>query len=278
MGRPYTGWDGDAKGRRPGTEKLIQLIAQHTGKALWNNGSWGVRNKRGKSSKSVHGTGRAFDMSWRKMDNRGSGRYDDAHRVMEFLTRPDVAEALQIEAVFDYWNHYGPHGRGWKCDRGAWQVYSKKAFAGVPGDWIHVEISPAICDDPGAVNHYFLHFWNLYEGGAAPAPAPATAPGDAPPVTPRTGTPAARMPQVDRATITARAARLRAACLEQRERWLRSLIGTTQSVLVERSGLSGHAENFAPVRCACAQTPSTIVTARITGLEKDTLIAQEAAS
>ena len=96
------------------------------------------------------------------------------------------------------------------------------------------------------------------------------------PYSPRTGTPAARMPQVDRATIKARAARLRAACLEQRERWLRSLIGTTQSVLVERSGLSGHAENFAPVRFATPQTPSTIVSARITGLEKDTLIAQEA--
>ena len=96
------------------------------------------------------------------------------------------------------------------------------------------------------------------------------------PYSPRTGTPAARMPQVDRATIKARAARLRAACTAQREAWLRSLIGTTQSVLVERSGLSGHAENFAPVRFATPQTPSTIVSARITGLEKDTLIAQEA--
>ena len=96
------------------------------------------------------------------------------------------------------------------------------------------------------------------------------------PYSPRTGTPAARMPQVDRTTIKARAARLRAACTSQREAWLRSLIGTTQSVLVERSGLSGHAENFAPVRFATPQLPSTIVAARITGLEKDTLIAQEA--
>jgi threonylcarbamoyladenosine tRNA methylthiotransferase MtaB len=96
------------------------------------------------------------------------------------------------------------------------------------------------------------------------------------PYSPRTGTPAARMPQVDRTAIKARAARLRAACATQREAWLRSLIGTTQSVLVERSGVSGHAENFAPVRFATPQLPSTIVAARITGLEKDTLIAQEA--
>ncbi|MCI4588559.1 tRNA (N(6)-L-threonylcarbamoyladenosine(37)-C(2))-methylthiotransferase MtaB [Sphingobium sp. BYY-5] len=97
------------------------------------------------------------------------------------------------------------------------------------------------------------------------------------PYSPRAGTPAARMPQVDRATIKARAARLRDACATRREAWLRSLIGTQQSVLVERNGLSGHAENFAPVRLASVQCPSSIVRARITGLENGSLIAQEAA-
>ncbi|WP_311269043.1 tRNA (N(6)-L-threonylcarbamoyladenosine(37)-C(2))-methylthiotransferase MtaB [Sphingobium sp. WCS2017Hpa-17] len=97
------------------------------------------------------------------------------------------------------------------------------------------------------------------------------------PYSPRIGTPAARMPQVDRATIKARAARLRDACATRRDGWLRSLIGSTQSVLVERNGLTGHAENFAPVRFASAQPPSSIVRATITGLEKDALIAQEAA-
>ena len=97
------------------------------------------------------------------------------------------------------------------------------------------------------------------------------------PYSPRAGTPAARMPQVDRATIKTRAARLRAACADRRDAWLRSLIGTQQSVLVERSGLSGHAENFAPVRFTTTQTPSAILRATITGLEKGVLIAQEAA-
>jgi threonylcarbamoyladenosine tRNA methylthiotransferase MtaB len=96
------------------------------------------------------------------------------------------------------------------------------------------------------------------------------------PYSPRVGTPAARMPQVDRPTIKARAARLRDACAARRSNWLRGLIGSTQSVLVERSGMSGHAENFAPVRFATGQAPSSIVRATITGLEKDTLIAQEA--
>lgn len=48
------------------------------------------------------------------------------------------------------------------------------------------------------------------------------------PYSPRTGTPAARMPQVDRATIKARAARLRAACEARRADWLASLVGTRQ--------------------------------------------------
>lgn len=97
------------------------------------------------------------------------------------------------------------------------------------------------------------------------------------PYSPRTGTPAARMPQVDRAAIKERAARLRSACEAQREDWLQSLLGSRQSVLVERNGLSGHAENFAPVRFAVPQAPSSIVRATITGLENGALIAQEAA-
>jgi threonylcarbamoyladenosine tRNA methylthiotransferase MtaB len=98
------------------------------------------------------------------------------------------------------------------------------------------------------------------------------------PYSPRTGTPAARMPQVDRTVIKARAARLRDACAARRDDWLRSLIGTSQSVLVERSGLHGHAENFAPVRFTSAKPPSSIVRATITALENGALIAQEAAS
>ena len=96
------------------------------------------------------------------------------------------------------------------------------------------------------------------------------------PYSPRAGTPAARMPQVDRATIKARAARLRSACETQRQQWLQSLIGSTQSVLVERNGLTGHAENFAPVRFETPQPPSSITTATITALENGVLIAQEA--
>ncbi|MBB6125192.1 tRNA (N(6)-L-threonylcarbamoyladenosine(37)-C(2))-methylthiotransferase MtaB [Sphingobium subterraneum] len=97
------------------------------------------------------------------------------------------------------------------------------------------------------------------------------------PYSPRSGTPAARMPQVDPATIKDRAARLRAACAERRNIWLGSLVGTEQSVLVEGKGLMGHAENFAPVRLARPHERGKIMRVAIAGVENGALIAQETA-
>lgn len=95
------------------------------------------------------------------------------------------------------------------------------------------------------------------------------------PYSPRKGTPAARMPQVDRATIKSRAAALREACADNRARWLASLIGTRQNVLVESDGTSGHAENFAPIRLSSPKKRGEIVSATIAGVENKVLIAQE---
>lgn len=150
--RKYTGWDADAKGKRAGNERFIQFVTFLTGNGLWDNGSWGVRSMRGKQGKpSVHGTGRATDFSWRKVGNKGYGDYKKAAEFIDFLVAN--ADALQIECVFDYWPK--PHGRGWRCDRNAWQVYSKKAFDGVPGDWFHIEISPAVADDAAHFDRVF---------------------------------------------------------------------------------------------------------------------------
>jgi threonylcarbamoyladenosine tRNA methylthiotransferase MtaB len=66
------------------------------------------------------------------------------------------------------------------------------------------------------------------------------------PFSPRPNTPAARMPQLAREVVKARAARLREAAAERRIRWLDSLIGTIQPVLIENGG-KGHTDNFAPV-------------------------------
>ena len=72
------------------------------------------------------------------------------------------------------------------------------------------------------------------------------------PFSPRPNTPAARMPQLDRQVVKVRAARLRKAADDRRGRWLDSLLGSTQRVLVE-SGGKAHSDAFAPIAVADAQ-------------------------
>jgi hypothetical protein len=143
MKRPYTGnKDGAAAGEHPQLTALIKELLKAYGPALWNNGSWGVRNMRGKESLSVHATGRAVDISWRNMNNgkqgvaKGGRKY--ATDAMEYLIKN--ADALGIEMIIDYFP--SPHGRASKCDRDmAWLKYDKDTVHGAPnGDWFHVEV------------------------------------------------------------------------------------------------------------------------------------------
>lgn len=96
------------------------------------------------------------------------------------------------------------------------------------------------------------------------------------PFSPRAGTPAARMPQLDRALVKARAAEMRAAAQARAARWRAALVGTQQQLLVERDGRTGHGENF--VRIALPEAdPSLvgrIVPVTITGQSGDTLTAE----
>ena len=78
------------------------------------------------------------------------------------------------------------------------------------------------------------------------------------PYSPRPGTPAARMPQLDRGIVKARAADLREAVKARRARWVEGLVGETLPVLVERDG-TGYAPNYARVECPADATPGEIV-------------------
>lgn len=79
------------------------------------------------------------------------------------------------------------------------------------------------------------------------------------PYSPRPGTPAARMPQLDKAAIRGRAAELRAEVASVREAWLASLVGRPLDVLAETDG-TGHAGNFARVAVPAGTAPGEIVT------------------
>lgn len=84
------------------------------------------------------------------------------------------------------------------------------------------------------------------------------------PFSPRQGTPAARMPQVDPTVARERAARLRAACTEQLETLKLEMIGTRQMMLVENDGHSGHAENFVRLALDAAARPGEILPVTMT--------------
>jgi threonylcarbamoyladenosine tRNA methylthiotransferase MtaB len=90
------------------------------------------------------------------------------------------------------------------------------------------------------------------------------------PFSPRPNTPAARMPQVEREIVKARAGRLRDAAARRRSAWLHSLIGTMQRVLIEGDG-TGHSDSFAPVAVPGARK-GAVLTARITGRDGASLV------
>lgn len=153
--RKYTGTtDGAARARRAGMTAWVDNVIKLGGGALWNNGDFTIRNMRGKDVLSVHATGRAVDLSYRHMPDKGVkvGGRDVAVNVMRKLV--NNADMLGLELILDYFPT--PHGRGWRCDRRAWIKYEVATIGGAPaGDWFHCEVMPMFADDPDLVNAAF---------------------------------------------------------------------------------------------------------------------------
>ena len=96
------------------------------------------------------------------------------------------------------------------------------------------------------------------------------------PYSPRAGTPASRMPQVNQDIIKARAAELRAHALIRKTDFLKSRIGHDDEILLETGGI-GHSRQFARVKLvdkAAALVAGSIYRVRVTGLEGDVLTAE----
>lgn len=91
------------------------------------------------------------------------------------------------------------------------------------------------------------------------------------PFSPRDGTPAARMPPVPPTLVRERAARLRAHAASRRAAWLHGLAGGTGILLVERDGVTGHLENFGPVRLAAPHPPHTLLPVRLIAFDGERL-------
>ena len=152
--KPYTGnSDGAAAGPRSGTDEWIRQAVKYANGAIWNNGSWGVRDMKGTpGSLSVHATGRAVDLSYRKTDKHPTANRKGAVAFLNIVIAN--ANALGLECVLDYFPQ--KFGRGWRCDRQTWKSYSTPEISGAPGgDWHHYEISPAMADNPTLVKQAF---------------------------------------------------------------------------------------------------------------------------
>lgn len=166
MPRKYTGnSDGLSKSgkARPGLVKFVELASKRWG--LKNMGTFVNRTMNNpKADKndpkwlSVHATGRACDLGYEK-------RKDGVDMWNWLLAH--TAE-LGIEEIHDYAfdkdGKEGPAkawGRGYRCSRGEGEkgvkIYDDKDNAGsMGGKWIHVELSPAMADDPAK----FVAAWN----------------------------------------------------------------------------------------------------------------------
>jgi len=144
VGRPYTGNTDPAAGARPGTirfQDYMRFLFQ-----MKNLGIYANRPVRGGSGLSVHATGRACDLG---------GGPNQIIAAITFLERH--ADQLGIEEIHDYGNRVQPgqHGAGWRCDRHAWKIYDKPTIGSPGAQWVHYEISPAMADNPSAVDTAF---------------------------------------------------------------------------------------------------------------------------
>lgn len=91
------------------------------------------------------------------------------------------------------------------------------------------------------------------------------------PFSPRPGTPAARMPQLAREVIKARAADLRTRAADTRAAWLQSLVGETLPVLAERDG-TGYAPNYARVALPDGTAAGSIVNVTVREVREGLLV------
>ncbi|MBA3862698.1 MAG: tRNA (N(6)-L-threonylcarbamoyladenosine(37)-C(2))-methylthiotransferase MtaB [Erythrobacter sp.] len=91
------------------------------------------------------------------------------------------------------------------------------------------------------------------------------------PFSSRPGTPAARMPQLPRALVKARAAELRAHAAACRQNWLNGQVGETLCVLAERDG-TGYAPNYARVALPAAARAGETIDITIRGTEEGLLV------
>ena len=97
------------------------------------------------------------------------------------------------------------------------------------------------------------------------------------PYSPKKGTPAAKIPQVDGQAIKDRAKILRGIVEKRAQSWRQSLVGSRQSILAEMSGDAGYSEGFARIQLDEPVSKGQIVPVDIIAINDKQLIGRVAA-
>jgi hypothetical protein len=141
MALEYFEYTGEAaKGPRPAIIAVKQYVLRQWGGM--HVGDFGVRNKRGGTSLSVHAYGAAWD--WRYAGAPNTPGRAAADEVIQFLIEHHAA--IGVQAVHDYTGN-----RIWRCSRpgqgSAWKQQKGGSGDGSMGapwaQWLHIEIHPS---------------------------------------------------------------------------------------------------------------------------------------
>ena len=143
-GRKYPYYPAFIGEKEKGTVRFAELCRKRWD--FHNLGDFVVRDMRGKKGElSVHSTGAAVDIGWSHLGKEGRAAADEA--VAWFSKYADELGIVEIHA---YWQ--GDYGKGWRCDRHAWKVYTESDNAGsIHAQWIHVELAPEVLGPDGDV-------------------------------------------------------------------------------------------------------------------------------
>jgi hypothetical protein len=123
-----------------GMDLWLSRCVRHSNNSLFNNGSWVLRDVRGKPGiVSNHAKGVAVDLSYRWQSEKKKGLQNGRKVSLAYMIKLlEHADTLGIQLVIDY-----ALNRSWKCSRGSWIAGTFES-----GDWYHIEVDPVMCNSP----------------------------------------------------------------------------------------------------------------------------------
>jgi hypothetical protein len=152
--RPYTGnKDGNHPTPRAGTKRFVEFCEYLFG--VKNIGIYANRPMRSGSSLSVHATWRAVDLKGTKAQRKDLVEFLFTHRDSLNIEEQHSYDGVGVPFPTEKW------GAGYRSSRDNWLKWTISRNGGTPGaDWVHVEISPLMADNPKLVEEAFTRIFS----------------------------------------------------------------------------------------------------------------------